>query len=131
MAIDGMKVIDLDSHLVGDLESWSQTVEAKYKEFLPRKLPTKDNDRRKTLVGKPAILENVTPSPSGDYILVSRLKRQFSRLVPMNGFPKEIEIWNRRGELVKKLADVPSSEFIPIGGVETGPRNCRDRKSVV
>src|SRR6267142_2062455 len=51
IAIDGMKVIDLDSHLVGDLESWEQTVEAKYKEFLPRKLPTKDNERRKTLVG--------------------------------------------------------------------------------
>ena len=51
MAIDGMKVIDLDSHLVGDLESWQQTVEAKYKDFLPRKLPTKDNERRKTLIG--------------------------------------------------------------------------------
>jgi hypothetical protein len=51
MAIDGMKVIDLDSHLVGDLESWHQTVEAAYKEFLPRKLPTKDNERKKTLVG--------------------------------------------------------------------------------
>ncbi len=51
MAIDGMKVIDLDSHLVGDLESWDQTIEAKYKEYLPRKLPTKDNERRKTLVG--------------------------------------------------------------------------------
>src|SRR6266542_2940877 len=50
MAIDGMKVIDLDSHLVGDLESWDQTVEAKYKELLPRKLPTKDNERRKTLI---------------------------------------------------------------------------------
>ena len=51
MAIDGMKVIDLDSHLVGDLESWPQTIEAKYQEFLPRKLPTKDNERRKTLIG--------------------------------------------------------------------------------
>ncbi len=51
MAIDGMKVIDLDSHLVGDLESWEQTIEAKYKALLPRKLPTKDDERRKTLVG--------------------------------------------------------------------------------
>jgi dipeptidyl aminopeptidase/acylaminoacyl peptidase len=82
---------------------------------------------RKTVVGKPGILENVTPSPSGDYILVSRLKRPFSRLVPMNGFPKEIEIWNRRGELVRKLADLASSEGVPIGGVEPGPRNCRWR----
>ena len=46
MAIDGMKVIDLDSHLVGDLDSWDQTIEEKYKEFLPRKLPTRDNERR-------------------------------------------------------------------------------------
>ena len=44
MAIDGMKVIDLDSHLVGDLESWDQTIEDSYKEFLPRKLPTKENE---------------------------------------------------------------------------------------
>src|SRR5919108_3320859 len=51
MAIDGMKVIDLDSHLVGDLASWEQPIEAKYREFLPRKLPTRENERRKTLVG--------------------------------------------------------------------------------
>jgi predicted TIM-barrel fold metal-dependent hydrolase len=51
MAIDGMKVIDLDSHLVGDLDNWVQTIEPKYKEFLPRRLPTKDNERRRTLVG--------------------------------------------------------------------------------
>ena len=57
---------------------------------------------RKTLVGKPGILENVTPSPNGEYILVSRIKRPFSHLVPMNEFPKEVEIWNRRGERGKK-----------------------------
>lgn len=51
MAIDGMRVIDIDSHLVGDLDSWDKTIEAKYKEFLPRKPPTKENERRKTLVG--------------------------------------------------------------------------------
>ena len=51
MAIDGMKVVDLDSHLVGDLESWDQTVENNWRPFLPKKLPTKDNERRKTLVG--------------------------------------------------------------------------------
>jgi len=82
---------------------------------------------RKTMVGRPGILENVTPSPSGEFILVSRIKRPFSRLVPMSGFPKEIEIWNRRGELVRKIADLPSSEGVPISGVETGPRNCRWR----
>ncbi len=51
MAIDGMKVIDLDSHLVGDLESWEQTIEDEWRPCLPKKLPTQDNERRKTLVG--------------------------------------------------------------------------------
>jgi dipeptidyl aminopeptidase/acylaminoacyl peptidase len=82
---------------------------------------------RKTLIGRPGIFESATASPDGEYILVSRIKRPFSRLVPMNGFPNEVEIWNRRGEAVKKIADVPSSEGIPINGVQTGPRNYRWR----
>ncbi|MFL6213139.1 MAG: prolyl oligopeptidase family serine peptidase [Blastocatellia bacterium] len=85
------------------------------------------NTGRKTLVGRPAIFDNVSASPGGDYILVARIKRPFSRLVPMNGFPKEVEIWNRRGEVVKKIADLPSSEGIPINGVQTGPRAYRWR----
>jgi dipeptidyl aminopeptidase/acylaminoacyl peptidase len=82
---------------------------------------------KKTLIGRPGILENVTPSPNGEYILVSRIKRPFSRLLPMNGFPKDIEIWTRRGEVAKRIADLPSSENTPINGVETGPRSVRWR----
>jgi dipeptidyl aminopeptidase/acylaminoacyl peptidase len=82
---------------------------------------------RKTTIGAPVILENVSVSPSGEYILVSRIKRPFSRLVPMSGFPKDIEIWNRRGDAVKKIADVPSSEGTPINGVQPGPRGFRWR----
>jgi len=82
---------------------------------------------RKTLIGRPGIFDNVAPSPSGEYLLVSRIKRPFSRLLPMNGFPNDVEVWTRRGELAKKVADVPSSEGIPINGVETGPRGVRWR----
>ena len=45
----------------------------------------------------------------------------------MNGFPNDVEIWNRRGEVANKLADVPSSEGIPINGVQTGRRGFRWR----
>ena len=51
MSVAGMTVIDLDSHLVGDLENWEHTIEEKWKPFLPRKLPTKPNERKLTLVG--------------------------------------------------------------------------------
>ena len=47
----------------------------------------------KTLIGRPAIFESITPSPSGEYLLVSKIKRPFSHLIPMSGFPKDAEIW--------------------------------------
>jgi dipeptidyl aminopeptidase/acylaminoacyl peptidase len=82
---------------------------------------------RKALVGKPAIVESVAPSPNGEYFLVSKVKRPFSHLYGMNGFPKDVEIWSRRGEVAKKIADVPTSEGIPINGVQIGPRQYRWR----
>ena len=85
------------------------------------------NTGRKRLIGRPAILDNVSASPNGDYILLSRLKRPFSRLVPINGFAKEVEIWDRRGEIVKKITDLSSSEGTPINGVQIGPRVTRWR----
>jgi dipeptidyl aminopeptidase/acylaminoacyl peptidase len=77
---------------------------------------------KKTLIGRPAIFDNVTPSPSGDFILVTKIKRPFSHLIPMNGFPQDIEVWSRAGQLAKKIADVPSREGVSLTGVQTGPR---------
>ena len=83
---------------------------------------------RKTLIGKPAIFDNVTPSPSGDFILVTRIKRPFSHLIPINGFPQEIEVWSRTGQLAKTIADLPSREGVSIRGVQTGPRSVHWRQ---
>jgi dipeptidyl aminopeptidase/acylaminoacyl peptidase len=82
---------------------------------------------RKTLIGKPAILDGVSPAPGGEYLLVTKIKRPFSHLLALTGFPKDVEVWNRRGELVRKIADVPSAEGIVINGVQTGPRQIRWR----
>src|SRR5262249_50864874 len=82
---------------------------------------------KKTPIGRPALLDANRLSPNNEYILVTKIERPFSRLVTMNGFPKTVEIWNRKGEAVKKIASVPSSEGIPINGVITGPRGYRWR----
>jgi dipeptidyl aminopeptidase/acylaminoacyl peptidase len=79
----------------------------------------------KTPVGKPAMFGSTSASTDGQYILVARIKRPFSRLVTANGFPKDVEIWNRKGEVVRKIGEQPSSEGTPIGGVTTGPRAFR------
>jgi len=78
-----------------------------------------------TPLGKPGLLETVTPSPDGRNILITRLHRPFSYLHPAHEFPKEVEIWNPSGSLIYKVASLPLPERVPLGGVETGPRQFR------
>jgi dipeptidyl aminopeptidase/acylaminoacyl peptidase len=81
----------------------------------------------KKAIGKPAIFGEVAPSPGGEYILTAKIKRPFSHLLPMNEFSEDVEIWNRKGVVVRKIADRPSREGVPLTGVETGPRAYRWR----
>jgi dipeptidyl aminopeptidase/acylaminoacyl peptidase len=76
---------------------------------------------RVTTTGTPGLLSG-SPSPDGRYILVQRIKRPFSRLVPYSQFPRDVEIWDRNGEKVRTVADVPMGDTVPINGVMTGPR---------
>ena len=82
---------------------------------------------RRTLIGRPAIFESVSPAPNGEYVLVSKVKRPYSHLIPFDGFPQDVEIWNRRGEVARKVADMPSREGVTLTGVRTGPRDYRWR----
>jgi dipeptidyl aminopeptidase/acylaminoacyl peptidase len=76
----------------------------------------------KTAIGQAAIYTNVTPSPNGQYVLATMVKKPYSHTVPMNGFPQEVDIVARGGEVVKKVADLPSREGVSLTGVEPGPR---------
>ena len=78
---------------------------------------------RRTNVGRPGIMYRASPSPDGQYVLVARLKRPFSRLRPSSAFAKDVEVWTRAGQIVKKIGDLPLAEDIPINGVEKGPRS--------
>jgi dipeptidyl aminopeptidase/acylaminoacyl peptidase len=77
----------------------------------------------KSPIGRPGILNTVAPSPGGQYLLVSKIKKPFSHAIPMQGFPQDVEIWTRAGEVAKKIADLPSREGTPLTGVEPGPRS--------
>jgi dipeptidyl aminopeptidase/acylaminoacyl peptidase len=79
---------------------------------------------RRTPIGKPGMI-GATPSPDGQYVLIRRVKRPFSRLVPWFDFPQDVEVWNRRGDKVRSIADVPMADVVPINGVITGPRAYR------
>lgn len=74
-------------------------------------------------IGSTGLYEIADASPNGEYIVVSRLKRPFSRLVPAEDFPKDVEIWNRRGDVVRRIADLPVGDTVPNNGVLPGPRS--------
>jgi len=78
-------------------------------------------------VGQAAIFQSVEPAPDGLHVLVSRLHRPFSYLYPESDFPKEVEVWDAKGNLSYKVASVPMADQVPIDGVITGPRNVRWR----
>jgi dipeptidyl aminopeptidase/acylaminoacyl peptidase len=73
-------------------------------------------------IGAPAIFDSVAPSPDGQHILVARIVRPYSYLLPAEGFAKQVEIWDRNGKLEYTLAALPTAEQVPIEGVLTGPR---------
>ncbi|MEE9465751.1 MAG: S9 family peptidase, partial [Candidatus Neomarinimicrobiota bacterium] len=78
-----------------------------------------------THLGSPGIIWNYTPSPDGMYLLVETIHRPFSYLVPVYRFPKRVEIWDLKGDIIHTVADLPLHEEIPItfGSVPSGPRN--------
>lgn len=66
-------------------------------------------------IGSPAIYNNISVSPDKQYFLIRTIKKPFSYIVPAGGFPTEVKITNTKGELVKHIADLPSSETAPSG----------------
>lgn len=64
---------------------------------------------------KAKMYTNISFSPDGNYVMVSHLKKPFSYLVPYNRFPTETYIYDRNGNEVSKVNDVPLIEELPQG----------------
>ncbi len=75
------------------------------------------------LLGKPAVFGRVSPAPGGHRLLVERVHRPYSYQRTWSRFPKEVEVWDTRGELVESLTSQPLAEQVPIDGVVVGPRD--------
>lgn len=81
-----------------------------------------------TQVGPTGIYSTISSSPDNKYLMVRRLEKPFSYLVPYQGFPSTIMIVDAAtGTMKKKLASLPSSESSPRGfdNVQDVPRGFR------
>ncbi|HMW25935.1 MAG TPA: prolyl oligopeptidase family serine peptidase, partial [Ferruginibacter sp.] len=58
---------------------------------------------------------SVSVSPDKKYLLVERIDKPFSYLVPAGGFNSTMLITDMSGNTVKQLAKIPSSELAPRG----------------
>src|SRR5690606_29986095 len=78
-----------------------------------------------TRIGEPAMVSDVSPSPDGQWILVTTLARPFSYSVPLSFFPTKIEVWRPDGTVARTLASRPLIERVPWGGdaAQVGPRS--------
>ena len=83
-------------------------------------------------LGDPGILRGLRPSPDGRLLLVDRVVGPFSYLVPHGRFAHQVEIWNADGQLVRRLADLPLAEGVPVDfdAVPDGPRSFAWRDDV-
>ena len=80
-------------------------------------------DGNRSVMGQSDLYASLSASPNSRHLLVERIQRPFSYLMPYWLFPRQIEVWNEAGAHL--VVDVPLGDGIPIGGVRTGPRSVR------
>jgi dipeptidyl aminopeptidase/acylaminoacyl peptidase len=64
-------------------------------------------------------------SPDGNYIMLSTIQKPFSYIVPYSRFPMTTTVYNKVGQLVKTVNEVPLTEIMPKGfmAVRKGKRS--------
>lgn len=79
-----------------------------------------------------AIYTSVNFSPDGNYVMVTKVQKPFSYLVPYKRFPSKTVIYTKEGEAVQTVLEVPLIEDLPQGfmAVRTGKRNFEWRKDL-
>ena len=78
-----------------------------------------------TPLGEPGMIAGFSTAPGGEYLLVERVERPFSYLVPWYRFPMAVTVTDAQGNPVRQIADLPLAEEVPIAfdAVRPGPRS--------
>ncbi len=64
---------------------------------------------------EPRMYSDVSFSPDGEYVMITHIKKPFSYLVPYYRFPSETNVYDKAGNLVNMINDVPLIEDLPKG----------------
>ncbi len=93
--------------------------------YCTSQLMTVGLDGQEKSIGVPSIYAAYSTSPDGSLLMTRTVQRPYSYLVPVFLFPQTVQVTDMSGSLVKKLADIPLGDNIPVGfsSVISGPRN--------
>jgi len=84
--------------------------------YLTSQLARVDLDGQLTPIGAPSLYLGSVPSPDGRSLLVQRVQRPFSYLVPVSRFPRVIEVLDATtGTPVHEVARLPLVDGLPSG----------------
>jgi dipeptidyl aminopeptidase/acylaminoacyl peptidase len=75
-----------------------------------------------TLLGKVGAYDEVDAAPDGQHILVESIHKPYSYVTTYDRFPRDVDILDRSGAVVHRVASLPLADRVPIHGVPTGPR---------
>ncbi|TBW28397.1 prolyl oligopeptidase family serine peptidase [Gramella sp. KN1008] len=64
---------------------------------------------------EPRMYSGISFSPDGNYVMVTHIKKPFSYLVPYYRFPSETNVYDKDGNLINMINDVPLIEDLPKG----------------
>jgi dipeptidyl aminopeptidase/acylaminoacyl peptidase len=76
-------------------------------------------------IGRPAALLQADMAPDGRHLLLTRLARPYSYLMPYYAFPSETTVFDTESSTSYVIEKKPLDAGIPIGGVRTGRRSVR------
>jgi dipeptidyl aminopeptidase/acylaminoacyl peptidase len=102
----------------------SEHDEAVFEHFLTCRLARITLAGKTRSFGPTGLILRASPSPDGRYVLMDELLRPFSYQVGQSRFPRRTSVLDRRGNVVRVVADLPLAESIPVahGSTREGPR---------
>ena len=69
-------------------------------------------------IGDAGMYSDVNFSPDGNYIIVEEVVKPFSYIVPFYYFPSVVSVWDKEGNSVRTLAELPLKENLPITALD-------------
>ncbi|WP_221258824.1 alpha/beta hydrolase family protein [Flavobacterium okayamense] len=93
--------------------------EANFETLVTSELYTVDLNGNKKLFKPAAIYADESFSPDGNYILLTKINKPFSYVVPYSRFPQSETVYDINGNLIKEVNNVPLDEIRAKGFMST------------